>query len=166
MHKYLILFTLGLILISCGSSKKSVSNQDAPSARYYDAPADKRIIAAVNNALTYEGVHYKWGGTDRKGMDCSGLIYTAFKKEQIMLPRVSRNMATEGQRIKDRDLTIGDLLFFKTEGSRRINHVGLVVDKKRKQILFIHSTVSLGVIVSSLDESYWKKYYTHARRIR
>ena len=133
--------------------------------KYYEVPADKRVVNIVNDALTYEGTRYKWGGTTRKGMDCSGLVYTAFKSEQIQLPRVSRNMAREGKRLKMGEVTIGDLLFFKTEGSKRINHVGLVVDIRPGEIVFIHSTTTRGVIISSLDEKYWNKAYIEARRI-
>ena len=52
----------------------------------------------------------------------------------------------------------GDLLFFKTNKKKRtINHVGLVVEKNKKGLLFIHSTTSSGVIISSLDENYLEK---------
>ena len=165
MQKLLFFVGLSCLLISCGSTKSARNSGDATEAKYYEIPADKRLINIVNDALTYEGTRYKWGGTTRKGMDCSGLVYTAFQSEQIALPRVSRNMALEGKSIKNRDVTIGDLLFFKTDHSKRINHVGLVVDIRPGAVLFIHSTTSRGVIISSLDENYWKQAYIEARRI-
>ncbi|HEA30947.1 MAG TPA: NlpC/P60 family protein [Leeuwenhoekiella sp.] len=165
MRKLLFFIGLSCLLASCGSTKSARNSRGTVETKYYEVPADKRLVNIVNDALTYQGTRYKWGGTTRRGMDCSGLVYTAFQSEQVQLPRVSRNMAREGKSIKPREVTIGDLLFFKTERSKRINHVGLVVDIRPGEILFIHSTTSRGVIISSLDENYWKKAYIEARRM-
>lgn len=165
MQKLLFFVGLSCLLVSCGSTKSARNFGGAVETKYYETPADKRLVNIVNDALTYEGTRYKWGGTTRKGMDCSGLVYIAFQSEQIALPRVSRNMAREGKSIKNREVNIGDLLFFKTDHSKRINHVGLVVDIRPGAVLFIHSTTSRGVIISSLDENYWKQAYIEARRI-
>ena len=116
--------------------------------------------------MTYKGTRYKYGGTTRKGMDCSGLMYTAFGKHQVNLPRVSYQQATKGKRIKLNTVKKGDLLFFQTNKNRkRINHVGLVVSHKSGVIKFIHSTTSKGVLVSTMDERYWKNAFTEARRV-
>ncbi|MBT8259900.1 MAG: C40 family peptidase [Bacteroidia bacterium] len=120
----------------------------------------------IDYANSFKGVRYKFGGTNRKGMDCSGLVYTAFKKENVLLPRISRDMAKKGKRISLRDVKNGDLLFFKTsKTSSKINHVGLVVSKSKNNIEFIHSTTSKGVITSLLSENYWKKAFVEARRV-
>jgi len=116
--------------------------------------------------MKYEGTRYKFGGTTSKGMDCSGLMYTAFGAHKVQLPRVSYQQATKGKRIKLNTVKKGDLLFFQTNKNRkRINHVGLVVSHKSGVIKFIHSTTSKGVLVSSLDERYWKNAFTEARRV-
>ena len=99
-------------------------------------------------------------------MDCSGLIYVAFQKENIALPRVSRDMATKGKPIKTKDVKKGDLVFFRTnKSSKRINHVGLVTVIKQGKIYFIHATTSKGVLTSSLDERYWKNAFVQVRRV-
>ena len=116
--------------------------------------------------MSFKGTRYKFGGTTRKGMDCSGLVYVSFQSENISLPRVSRDMATQGRRIKLSQVDKGDLVFFKTSKNRKtINHVGLVVDAGRGNIKFIHSTSSRGVIISSLDERYWNDAFVEVRRI-
>ena len=122
--------------------------------------------AVVETALEYTGVRYKFGGTTRKGMDCSGLLYVSFLKNDIPLPRTSDLIAREGKRIQVSQLQKGDLLFFKTRrGGKKINHAGLVVAVDADDVKFIHSTTSRGVIVSSLREGYWNYSFVKATRI-
>ncbi|AFL81419.1 cell wall-associated hydrolase, invasion-associated protein [Aequorivita sublithincola DSM 14238] len=119
----------------------------------------------IDYAKTFEGTRYKFGGTTEAGMDCSGLVYTAFQKENITLPRISRDMAKQGILISFKDIEEGDLVFFKTSRKNVITHVGLVVEAKRGEVKFIHSSTSAGVIISSLDEAYWKKAFVEVRRV-
>lgn len=119
----------------------------------------------IDFAKTFEGTRYKYGGTTKSGMDCSGLVITAFKKENIDLPRRSRDMATRGKSISLKNIEKGDLVFFKTSSKNVISHVGLVVNTERGHVRFIHSTTSAGVIISSLDEAYWKKAFVEIRRV-
>ncbi len=120
----------------------------------------------ITSALAFSGVKYKYGGTTKKGMDCSGLLYVAFKEHNVNIPRISYVMANEGKRIKVNNVVKGDLLFFKTtKKGKRINHVGLVVAVKGNDIKFIHATTSRGVIVSSLREGYWNYAFVKATRI-
>lgn len=119
----------------------------------------------IDYAKTYQGTRYKFGGTSRSGMDCSGLVCTVFEKENISLPRSSRDMASKGFSINLKQVEPGDLVFFKTSKRNVINHVGLVVESEDGTIKFIHSTVKAGVIVSSMDENYWKRTFVEARRV-
>ncbi len=119
----------------------------------------------IDYAKTFEGTRYKYGGTTKAGMDCSGLVSTAFKSENIQLPRSSRDMATKGVPVSLKDIEKGDLVFFKTSSRNVISHVGLVVQAKDGDIRFIHSTTHAGVIISSLDEAYWKKAFVEVRRV-
>jgi len=155
MKNLLPLLAFVLILSSCGSSKKTYATSS-------NSPVDR----VVNQAEAFAGTKYKWGGTTRSGMDCSGLIYVAFQKENIALPRVSRDMATQGKPVKKSAIRKGDLVFFKTNKNKNtINHVGLVTQVKAGAIYFIHSTTSKGVLTSSLEEKYWKSAYSQARRV-
>jgi len=157
MKNSLFLLIFSFVLFSCGAKKNGVST-----SRKSISKADK-IVA---NALKYEGVSYKYGGTNKKGMDCSGVIYVAFGEENFQLPRVSREMAKQGKKISLKRVAKGDLLFFKTRKSyKNINHVGLVVSNVNGQIRFIHSTTSKGVIVSSLSQKYWSKAFVKATRV-
>lgn len=119
----------------------------------------------IDYAKTFEGTRYKFGGTTKAGMDCSGLICTAFQKENIELPRISRDMATKGVAVSLKNAEKGDLVFFKTSSKNVISHVGLVVKAEGGKVRFIHSTTRAGVIISSLDEDYWKKAFVEVRRV-
>jgi cell wall-associated NlpC family hydrolase len=166
MNKVILLFILIVTLISCGS-KKSVSNyapiKKSSSYKYDPLPVASKV---ANYALDFQGTRYKYGGTTKKGMDCSGLVYTSFLSENIALPRVSREMAKEGRMLHVNEINVGDLLFFQTNKSRDvINHVGLVVEIVPGQVSFIHSTTSRGVVVSSLNENYWNEAFIMAKRV-
>ncbi|MEL6810437.1 MAG: C40 family peptidase [Bacteroidota bacterium] len=164
MKKIILLALLTSLLASCGSSRKP--SQTVVIGSPTTTASSKRISKVVKHARTFEGTRYKFGGTDKRGMDCSGLVYTSFKEENIALPRISREMATKGIRIKLNETSEGDLVFFQTNKNKRvINHVGLVVENKRGVIKFIHSTSSRGVIVSSLEEKYWKNAFVEVRRV-
>ena len=165
MYRFALLLLTCFSIVACGSSKSIKTNYTNAREKNHSPAVDKKLYDVVNHALSYEGTRYKFGGTTKRGMDCSGLVYVAFQEENIALPRVSRDMAREGKSVKTKEVQVGDLLFFKTNGSGRINHVGLVVDIIPGQILFVHSTSSRGVIVSSLNEGYWNNAYTEARRI-
>lgn len=161
--RFLPLFIVFILCFtSCKSSRVSSKNKIVYTNSTTVSKAD-RIVA---NAKSFEGTKYKYGGTTTKGMDCSGLIYIAFKTENIFLPRVSREIAKKGNQIRLSDVKKGDLLFFRTKKkSGSINHVGLVVNTSRNNIEFIHSTTSKGVITSFLSESYWNNAFLEVRRI-
>ncbi|ANH59025.1 C40 family peptidase [Dokdonia donghaensis] len=156
MKQFLAALSLLLLFSSCGSSKRTT-------VKDISTTKTERII---KQAQAFSGTRYKFGGTTRKGMDCSGLIYVAFQKENIVLPRVSRDMAQRGKPVKNKDIDKGDLLFFRTSKSgKRINHVGLVTKVDGDDIYFIHATTSKGVLTSNLNERYWNRAYVMARRV-
>jgi len=166
--KKLYLLAFLPLFIACGSSSKVTNSRKgaAKSTKITSRVGDKKIEMIIDHAMHFEGTRYKYGGTTKKGMDCSGLVYVAFGKEQVQLPRVSRDMAKRGKRISLTRADEGDLVFFQTNKNKKvINHVGLVVKAKSGNIQFIHSTTSRGVIVSSLDERYWKSAFVEIRRI-
>ena len=123
------------------------------------------IEQLINSASDNLGVNYRAGGTTSAGFDCSGLMYSTFKKFDITLPRSSHEMAEIGTPIEPQKAKKGDLIFFINRGQRRINHVGMIVDVNGEDIKFIHSSTQNGVVVSSLKESYYERTFKQINRI-
>src|SRR5690606_4677862 len=122
-------------------------------------------VQMINNAMEFLGVHYRGGGTSRAGMDCSGMVTAVFDIFGMKLPRSSREMAKVGEKIDLAEAKKGDLVFFKTNGKRSINHVGMVVENNGDEIKFIHSSTQRGVIISSTKEPYYKRAFAQANRV-
>lgn len=164
--------TSSKIIIGTNPNEEIYTNKTIPSKNIHTNStsinsADSKAYTIVEYAKQFKGVRYKFGGATKSGMDCSGLVFESFRAHDIILPRISRDMAKNGEKISLKNVEIGDLVFFKT-GSRRndISHVGLVVSSDYNgNIEFIHSTTSAGVIVSSITEAYWDKAFVEARRI-
>lgn len=119
------------------------------------------LIATASKNL---GVPYRSGGMSVSGFDCSGLVCTTFEKANVKLPRSSHEMATVGIKIHKSKAQKGDLIFFKTRGNR-ISHVGLITEITENDIKFIHSSTSSGVIISSINEDYYKKRFVQINRV-
>jgi len=119
-------------------------------------PASTDAIKVVRTAKSYLGTPYRYGGTSRTGIDCSGLMYMSFKAINKTLPRSSYDIAELGRNIPLSRLQVGDLVAFSSSNGKRVDHVGLITCIKGGEIYFIHATTSKGVIIDRLDEGYWK----------
>jgi len=149
------LFLLILVLLSnCSSSRKSKVRE-------------RQAGEVIKTARTFTGTPYKWGGTTRSGMDCSGLTTNAFKAIDISLPRTADAQASMGKKVKITELKPGDLVFFATgKKKREITHVGIVTEIKGKDnVKFIHASTSLGVVETNLYSDYYYKRLREAKRI-
>lgn len=142
---------LFLLFLSCGTQRHSGNKKVHSSSQ------------TVKEARKYLGTPYRYGGESKKGIDCSGLLWNAYRAEGIQLPRVSREQAEYGKKVSLKNAGVGDAIFFKTSG-RRINHAGIIDHITAGEIFFIHASSSKGVMVSSLNNSYWKKRFAKVVR--
>jgi len=117
------------------------------------------IDAWDNILLPWLGVPYLPGGSTKNGADCSGFVSSIYmEKERMYIPRSTTEEYKMGKEIDRDNLVVGDLVFF-GEG-RKVNHVGIYVGKGD----FIHASTSSGVMISPLEDSYWKPKYIGAKR--
>ncbi|HKR39124.1 MAG TPA: C40 family peptidase [Paraburkholderia sp.] len=117
----------------------------------------------VVGALNMIGVRYRWGGnTPDSGLDCSGFVRYVFQDTLGMsLPRRAEEMSRVGEKVSMSNLKPGDLVFFNTM-RRTFSHVGIYIGDNK----FVHSPSTGSTIrVDDLDDGYWEKRFTGARRI-
>lgn len=146
--------TILFILSSCAASKKAVVRA-------------QKVDRVIHSARAYVGTPYKYGGTTRSGMDCSGLLLNSFKAIQVTLPRSAEDQSKVGTPVSMKELKPGDLVFFATGRKRRkVTHVGLVTEVRGEDdVKFIHASSSLGVVETNLYADYYQKRFRCARRL-
>ncbi len=145
--------------------------EEAPSA-----PSDQRLRDAIRH---YMGTDYKYGGTSKDGLDCSGFVMKAYERAGIPIPRSSELQYQQGKKVSPEDLRYGDLVFFNNYCYSKYSyatasilsgafpkveqpcHVGIYIGNGR----FIHSTASQhGVTVSNINADCWKRSLIGVRR--
>ncbi|WP_234109534.1 MULTISPECIES: C40 family peptidase [Chryseobacterium] len=126
----------------------------------------KKIDEILTEAESYLGTPYRYGGMTRRGIDCSAFVLSVFSAAGMNLPRVAAAQAQEGDNVEKEHLQKGDLIFFSHKGGNRISHVGIIesVDEDG-EVKFIHAATSRGVMISSLNDSYWGPKYRFAKRV-
>ena len=154
MFRYL-LGTLGLaILVGCAASRPY---------RGRSTSASFEVGAVLATAESYLGRTYRYGGTGRRGFDCSGFVQTVFQRHGYRLPRTSELQSREGKRVGWGELRPGDLVFFSDRpGSRRVGHVGIALPGGR----MIHaSTGRKRIVIDDLSMKYYRQRRYTVRRV-
>ena len=123
-------------------------------------------VESLTNKSLYEfvedwlGTRYQFGGSSKSGIDCSS--FSGLLQKNIYgldLPRNARQQFESCEKISSEEMKEGDLVFFNTRGG--VSHVGVYLGNN----YFVHASTSLGVIISNLDESYYKNRFVGAGRI-
>ncbi|MDH7516049.1 MAG: C40 family peptidase [Bacteroidota bacterium] len=148
-------FLLAASLIGCSSSSRTSDVTERAGA----LTSLRRTVLA--KARSYIGTPYSPGGTTRGGMDCSGFVSTVYLSAGINLPRTAAAMYTVGKPVPRGKIKPGDLVFFRDTAGPGITHVAIALDAES----FIHSSTTLGVIVSRFDETYYARRFAGARNI-
>ncbi|AZB31223.1 C40 family peptidase [Chryseobacterium balustinum] len=147
--------------VALSNAKNSLKNSEIAKAIKHN----KTIDNILTEAQTYLGTPYRYGGMTRKGIDCSAFVLSVFGAAAgLTLPRVAASQSQEGEAIDKENLQKGDLIFF--SHGKRISHVGIVESVTEEgEIKFIHAATSKGVMISSLNDSYWGPKYRFAKRV-
>lgn len=175
---YFLLLILALAGSSCKSSKKNKdqkSNHPTTTTKGKKEKKEKNSSSeirgqagkVIKTARSYIGTSYRYGGTTREGLDCSGLMLLSYQSVEIKLPRNSEAQSKIGHPVSESDLKPGDLLFFSDrKGHKKVTHVGMVTEVKDHQnIKFIHSTTKLGVVENNLKSEIYYPIFLKAVRV-
>ncbi|MGF6378065.1 cell wall-associated NlpC family hydrolase [Paraburkholderia atlantica] len=141
---------------------KAASTESSGARSFLSGMAGKAGDVVVG-ALNMIGVRYRWGGnTPDSGLDCSGFVRYVFQDTLgLALPRRAEEMSRMGEKVRVSDLKPGDLVFFNTM-RRTFSHVGIYIGDNK----FVHSPSTGSTIrVDDMDDGYWEKRFTGARRI-
>lgn len=165
-----------MLLASCHSSRNSTVktgrdatvvervSKDKSSTKGSKSDNDVKVAnALVKEANKWLGVPYRYGGKSRSGTDCSGFVMTIFNDvADVKLPRDSRSQEAYCRHIDAKNMQPGDLVFFSGKGGgSSVGHVGMYVGDNS----IIHASTSRGVIISNLDENYYKNHYYSSGRV-
>ncbi|KJG09815.1 peptidase P60 [Photobacterium kishitanii] len=160
----LILFVL---LASVGCSSTPAVNETAttksltppPKLQIKPAlPLDNGVFDGVYHS--WKGTPYRYGGSSKKGIDCSAFVQVGYSSVyQKLLPRTTLELVKKGKQVKRNTAKEGDLVFFRT--GRNTRHVGIYLGNSE----FLHASQSKGVMISRLDNPYWKRHFWQIRRL-
>jgi cell wall-associated NlpC family hydrolase len=161
LHAAWIIIPFAMILTNCASAPRPVSSSTATPA-FQTTPRrapllEQRLRATVHQ---WRGTPHRMGGTDRSGVDCSGFVQQVYNDVfGIRLPRTTAGQVHHGVNIATSRLRPGDLVFFLP--TRTLRHVGIYLGDGQ----FAHASKTKGVMISRIDEPYWRKAYWTARRV-
>ena len=137
-------------------NKIQVSSKENPSQE----------LAIIDYAKTFIGTPYVYGGTTKKGFDCSGFTKEIFYEYGHAIPRTAKDQSTFVSRVKNKNIKSGDLLFF-GKNDKNISHVGIAIKNNSKdELKMIHASSSNGIIISKVtSNNYWAPKFRFAGRI-
>ena len=142
---------LCLLFLGAGCAPKVVIQSPTPTLPAQIAPQSTVSAILLAQFQAWKGVPHRIGGSDRQGVDCSGLMQAVFREAFRMdLPRTSREQSRLGQKVDAREMRPGDLVYFIDKGG---DHIGVVVENGK----FLHSSTTLGVTLSEFDAYWWPR---------
>lgn len=148
------------------NTETQTTDPDNLAQEYFAQIMDVAVSATTNTKLyqviyDWIGTPYRLGGKSKKGIDCSKFAYEVYDKVfNTTLGHNSRNIYTQVSPVKKEELKSGDLVFFKIR-SKNITHIGVYIGDDK----FAHASSSRGVMISNLNEAYWKRYYFDGGRV-
>lgn len=115
----------------------------------------------LKSYANWKGTKYQLGGDSKEGIDCSGLTRRIYREVYgIELPRRTYEQMKIGSRIERQNLKLGNIVYFKPEGTG--SHTAVYLG----ETLFINASTAKGVVISTLENTYWNKYFEFGIRTR
>lgn len=162
LYLMILLFSISFYLLACKPSARFSNN------KYDDQiPEEKRALgdtqitelqACVNSWLN---TPYHYGGISKSGIDCSGFSSIVMMEVyNIKISRTAEQQFRKGQKVRDGWRMPGDLVFFKNVRGAGVDHVGIYLGNNK----FVHASARAGVIISDMNEDYYRKRYTGSCR--
>lgn len=147
-----------LTKVNLESLSSSIAGFNTPTTINVSKDRDEVMYKVIE----YLNTPYLWGGTSKRGIDCSGFVQAVmFQALGVALPRTSYEQSNVGVEVAVEDLKFGDLLFFDTRGRGRVSHVGIYLGDG----YFVHSGSKTGVAVASLDSDFYSRVFLRAKRV-
>lgn len=159
------LLFIGFCLVSHAQTTNKGKEQDNLAKEYFSQIMGVAVNATTSTKLyqfVYDwlGTPYRLGGDSKNGIDCSKFSLALYENVfNTTIGYNSRNQFANVTPVDKKDLQAGDLVFFKIR-SKSITHVGVYLGDDK----FAHASSSKGVMVSNLNEAYWKRYYYNGGR--
>ncbi|MDR2100077.1 MAG: C40 family peptidase [Campylobacteraceae bacterium] len=166
MGKSFVFFIMIILFFSACGTKNIYQSTDDLSRRFGVKITQKENVRLYSTSSKWLGTPYKMGGTTKNGVDCSGFVIAVYK--DVYGKNLSRSSAEmfkkDAVKIERSSLREGDLVFFRTDGGskKNPNHVGIYL----KDGKFVHASTSKGVMINSLDETYYKNAWISGGRVK
>lgn len=147
-------------------SSDSTFQIDEMKFSWFDGKPEVSDRSVIQIAQSYFNAPYLWGGRTRYGIDCSGFTQTVFHQKGIELMRDASQQVKHGEKVAFEDLKAGDVVFFASEKTGNVTHVGIYLGEK--SIIHAHGRVRIDELrprgIYNLDEQYLSHQYFAARR--
>lgn len=132
-----------------------------PLGHRVDLNNQSAVQAKLNSQYrSWAGTPHRTGGMSKAGVDCSALVYMTYREALgYELPRTAALQSRLGISVAKSQLRPGDLVFFRTRVVAK--HVGIYLGDGK----FMHVSSKRGVMISGLDDYYWKDRFSDARRL-
>lgn len=161
------------VKLSGNSNEKSVKKVYVSSANLNPKKLSELRLRLIIYGMSLRGIPYKLGSENpANGLDCSGFVrYAAKNGINVQLPRTAREMYAAVEKIPASEREPGDLVFFRSFG--KVDHVGIYLGTYKGEgrlhgrKIFLNSASAgprTGVVVSALDEPYWRRHYSSTGR--
>lgn len=162
-------YSLMLVVIWYGCVSKKATTHSAYSSHYNEIKtllqiSDKEMKSPLYEFITeWYGAPYKYGGSSKKGTDCSAFVNSLYQKvyHKTLERKAQDIFSKQCKKINKNEVQEGDLVFFKID-HKEITHVGVYLRHNK----FVHASTKKGVVISDLNESYFQKYFYAFGRVQ